>query len=366
MDQNTDEGKELAILRNAVENTNDAFVTIDENHKVLFFNKAAEKVFGYSRDEVLGYDLNVIMAPGCSRDHYQAVKRYLEIRIPKRIGHDTELVATRKNGETFPANISFSVSELDDKVYFTGLVRDLTETKALQERVIRSKRLAALGQVVAEITHEIKNPLMMIGGFARQLTNETLNDKSLKKLNIIQAEVLRLEDLLKELREFYLPGALTIEEIDIQGILKDVYSLVEDDCKRKNILIEFKTDGKPLIAKGDRDKLKQVFLNLVKNAIEAMEKGGNLSVQSKVNGDRVEITIADNGCGIPRQDRAKIFSPFFTSKPRGSGLGLSISKSIMDEHEGGSLTLESEEGEGTVFRVSMPISRLTMKNFEED
>ena len=106
MDNCYDENKELSILRSAIENTNEAFVTIDEDHKVLFFNKAAEEIFGYSRDEVIGHDLYIIMAPECSRDHHQAVKRYLTTRDPIRIGHETELIATRKNGETFPANIS--------------------------------------------------------------------------------------------------------------------------------------------------------------------------------------------------------------------------------------------------------------------
>jgi PAS domain S-box-containing protein len=362
MDNCHDENKELSILRSAIENTNEAFVTIDENHKVLFFNKAAEEIFGYSRDEVIGHDLYTIMAPGCSQDHHQAVKRYLTTKVPIRIGHETELIATRKNGETFPANISFSVSEVDEKTYFTGIVRDLTETKALQERVIKSERLAALGQVVAEITHEIKNPLMMIGGFANQLARQTKDDKTITKLNIIKDEVLRLEDLLKELRDFYLPRTLKAEEIDIYGLLKEVYSLVEDDCHRKNIRTEFKTDGESVITKGDRVKLKQVFLNLVKNSIEALENGGKLSVQSKLNGDRVEVSITDDGCGIPRLNREEIFTPFFTSKRRGSGLGLSISKRIIEEHEGSAIALESEEGKGTVFKVTMPVSRATMKN----
>jgi two-component system sensor kinase FixL len=363
MDNCHDENQELSILRSAIENTNEAFITIDENHKVLFFNKAAEEIFGYRREEVIGHDLNVIMAPDCSRDHYQAVKNYLNTRLPIRIGHDTELVATRKNGETFPANISFSVSEVYEKTYFTGIVRDLTETRTLQERVIRSERLAALGQVVAEISHEIKNPLMMIGGFARQLARQARDEKSVTKLNIIKDEVLRLEELLKELRDFYLPRTLKTEDIDIYGLLTEVRSLVKDDCERKNIRTEFKTQGKPIIIEGDRDRLKQVFLNLVKNSIEAMEKGGNLSIQSKLNGDRVEISITDDGSGIPKSNQEKIFSPFFTTKRRGSGLGLSVSKRIIEEQAGSIIVFESEEGKGTVFKITLPVSQAAMKNF---
>jgi len=356
-----DENRELEILKIVVENTNEAFVTIDQNHKVLFLNKAAENIFGHSRDEVVGHDLDLIMSPTCSLDHRKAVEHYVKTRVPTRIGHETEMVATRKNGETFPANISFSVSEVDGSLYFTGIVRDLTETKALQERIARSERLAALGQLVAEITHEIKNPLMMIGGFVRQLIRQDSDEKSLTKLNIIEDEVSRLEILLKELMEFYKPRALNIAEIDLNDLLREVHHLVKDNCQRKKIKTEFKACKRPVIIEGDRSKLKQVFLNLIKNSIEAMGKGGNLSVRTKLTGDLVEIEIADDGIGIPAGDQEKIFYPFFTTKKHGTGLGLSISKSIIEDHEGSSFSMKSEEGKGTLFRVTMPVCQAAMK-----
>ena len=344
----------LDIIQEAVENTNEAFVTIDQNHKVLFFNRAAEKIFGYSRDEVIGHDLDVIMSPDCSRDHRRAVERYTKTRFPKRIGHETELLAIRKGGEKFPASISFSVSEVDGTLCFTGIVRDLTETKSLQEKIVRAERLAALGQMVAEITHEIKNPLVMIGGFARQLIRQAKDKKSLTKLNIIADEVSRLETLIKELKEFYMPRVLNIEEIDLNSLIREVYSLVKDDCEGNQIRVEIKTYKKPIIIEGDRAKLKQVFLNLVKNSAEAMENGGNLSIQSRLAGGLVEITITDDGCGIPENDQEKIYSPFFTTKKHGTGLGLSISTNIIEDHEGSSFSLKSEEGKGTVFKITMP------------
>ena len=145
------------ILKGAIENTNEGFVTIDEDHQVIIFNKAAEKIFGVSREEVLGRDLGLILTSECNQGHKEAVSRYLATRKPKLIGHQSEFLTTRPNGEVFPLSISFSVSEVSGKLYFTGLIRDLTETKALQEQVTRSERLAAVGQLVAEITHEIKN-----------------------------------------------------------------------------------------------------------------------------------------------------------------------------------------------------------------
>ncbi|MBP1739305.1 MAG: sensor signal transduction histidine kinase [Deltaproteobacteria bacterium] len=357
MEDRDDDIKELAVLKGAVENTNEAFVTIDQKQKVLFFNKAAEKIFGYSREEVLGQDLDVIMSPNCSRDHHRAVSRYIETGVPRRIGHHTEIMASRKNGETFPADISFSISRADGRLYFTAIVRDLTETKALQDRINRSERLAALGQVVAEISHEIKNPLMMIGGFARQLVKESKDEKSLAKLNIIVKEVQRLESLLKEMRDYYLPRPLDRKEIDVNALLKEVHDLIKEDCKKRSIRLEFKTDREQVLVEGDRAKLEQVLLNLAKNALEAMEQGGKISFASGLKEGVVEIKISDEGIGIPEEDQGKIFSPFYTTKKQGTGLGLSICKRIIEDHPGSSLSFASEKGKGSAFVITMPVSR---------
>lgn len=357
MEDRDDDINELAVLKGAVENTNEAFVTIDQNQKVLFFNKAAEKIFGYSRDEVLGRDLDVIMSPDCSRDHHRAVARYIETGVPRRIGHHTEIMAVRKNGETFPADISFSISRVDGTLYFTAIVRDVTETKALQERINRSERLAALGQVVAEISHEIKNPLMMIGGFARQLVKETGDEKSLTKLNIIVNEVQRLESLLKEMRDFYLPRALELKDVDINALLKQVHDLIKEDCERRSIRLEFKTDREEVFVEGDRARLEQVLLNLAKNALEATEQGGKISFISGLKQGVVEINIVDQGVGISDEDKEKIFSPFYTTKKQGTGLGLSICKRVIEDHPGSSLSFTSEKGKGSTFVITMPVSR---------
>lgn len=345
--------QELAILKGAVENTNEAFVTIDENHTVIFFNQAAERIFGYSRDEVIGQDLNVILTPNCSRDHRQAVARYVETRIPRRIGHETELTATRKNGEIFPISISFSVAKIEGRLFFTGIIRDLAETKALQEQVSQAERLAALGQLVAEIAHEIKNPLVVIGGYVQQLIRTIQEEKSVAKLRIIAEEVKRLENLLSELSEYYLPRKLHLERFDMNGMLREICSLTKPESEEKNIRLECQIEAYPAWVEGDRDKLRQVLLNLIRNGIQAMERGGNLSIQATL-GDRIEIKIADEGLGIPESQQTKIFTPFFTTKRGGMGLGLAICKKIIEGHPGSTIELTSQEGKGTIFKITMP------------
>lgn len=348
------ENQELLILKHAVDDANEAFVTIDENHEVLIFNAAAEKIFGYSRQEVIGRDLDVIMSPTCSRNHREAVRHYLESKAPRRIRHSTEITAHRKSGETFPASISFSVTQVDGKYFFTAIVRDITETKVLQGRIVQSERLAALGQLVAEITHEIKNPLMMIGGFAQQLARNRDTPPDDRKLNIIADEVKRLENLLADLGEFYLPKLMVSEPVDVEALIYEVNNLIKADCEEKGIKTLIKLDDKADLVVGDIRRLKQVLLNLAKNGIEAMERGGMLWIETRLVGEQVEITVSDNGCGISDADKEKIFSPFFTTKHHGTGLGLCISKRIIEEHEGSSFTVDTAQDEGTAVKVSLP------------
>ncbi|MBW2090921.1 MAG: PAS domain S-box protein, partial [Deltaproteobacteria bacterium] len=303
------EEDELVILKSAVENANEAFITIDEKHKVVFYNLAAERAFGYRAEEVIGQDLDVILGPSCSADHYQAVLRYIKAKEPKLIGHATELNPTRKDGTTFPALISFSVAEVRGRLFFTAIVRDLTERKAIEEQAHRAERLAALGQVVAEVTHEIKNPLMMIGGFTKQLMKKTDEKTSLKKLKIITEEVERLEELLRELNDLYLPRDLNLEEVDVNGLLDETCALAKASCKKKGLTVVKDLFPEAVYVKADRGRIKQVFINLIKNSIEAMSEKGTLSITSQVKGDTLEISIADSGPGIAKEKIEKVMAP---------------------------------------------------------
>jgi two-component system sensor kinase FixL len=347
---------ELLILKHAVENTNEAFVTIDQNHRVLIFNRAAEEIFGYDRSEVLGHDLSVIMAPTCARDHRSAVDRYVRTRVPSRIGHVTDMTATKRNGDTFPVSISFSVTEVAGVLYFTGLVTDLTETRALEEKISRAERLAVLGQLVAEIGHEIKNPLMLIGGFARQVLQTTSDEKNREKLKIVADEVSRLEKVLADLREFYLPKPLETGPVDLRALVEGLFALVKEECRTRHITLQLEGEEEGVIVDGDQARLKQVLLNLVKNAIEAMEVAGG-SLQARLSRSRGKgwVAIIDTGGGIPERHLKDIFSPFFTTKKKGSGLGLAICKRIMDDHQGSTFSFETAEGKGTQFQIGLPL-----------
>ncbi|MFC1524231.1 nitrogen regulation protein NR(II) [Thermodesulfobacteriota bacterium] len=342
------------ILARAVDEANEAFVTIDQESTVFFYNKAAEKIFGYSPEEIIGHNLSTILGPECRKGHHLAIEKYIKTRKGKLIGHVTEFTTMRKNGDSFPASISFSVSEVAGALYFTGIVRDLTETKALQEQLIQSERLAALGQTVAEINHEIKNPLALIGGFARQLKKNVTAPKDRDKLDIITTEVARLENLLLEFKSLYTPQKLQVETINLCELIEEVHSMVAEECRDRRIDLEVILQESCLLVKTERAKLKQVLLNILKNSIEALDQGGRLRIETAQRGPMVEINIQDGGPGIPEEVKNKIFNPFFTTKKKGTGLGLSVSKRIIEEHEGSTFTVESEEGEGTIVRIALP------------
>ncbi len=311
-------------------------------------------MFGYKRKEVMGRDLNLILRPDCSRDHRKAVQKYLEKRAPRRINHQTEVIITRKDGETFPASISFSVARIQGRPFFTAIIQDMAETQFLKEQVAKAERLAALGRIVAEITHDIKNPLLIVGAYARQLMKRTGDPASSEKLALIAEEVTRLEGLLGEINDYYLARPLNWERFDIHDVMREICFLAGNECQEKKIRLECRMTRAAAWVKGDRNRWKQAFLNLIRNGIEALEEGGNLSFTSRVRTRSVEIHVRDDGAGIPASIQEQIFEPFFTTKEKGTGLGLSICKKIVESHPGSSIELTSRKGKGTQVRVTIP------------
>ncbi len=350
---NQNPAMELSLLLGILENINEALVTIDQESTVHFFNKAAEDIFGYQCSDVIGHNLSEILAPRCREEHNHAVKHFVKTGKATLIGHETEFNAMRKNGSTFPASISFSMTKVGNDMFFTGIVRDTTETKTLQENLIRSERLAALGQTVAEITHEIRNPLMLIGGFARQLIKSVSGKKDQEKLSIIAGEIVRLENMLTDVKSLYTPWSLVIEKFDVHDLLEEIHHLVSTSNVDKKFTVHLKTSEKSPVIEGDREKLKQVVLNIMKNSIEALPDGGVMSLEMEERGDSIEITVKDQGHGIPKELQEKIFNPYFTTKKGGTGLGLCVSRRIVEDHKGSSLTIESEEGKGTTVTISL-------------
>jgi signal transduction histidine kinase len=224
-----------------------------------------------------------------------------------------------------------------------------------QKMLIRSERLAAIGEAAAYLSHEIKNPLVNIGGFAGQIERSLSgDDKNIRKLQIIREEIRRLELLLTDVRDFTRPTTLARELNDINSCIEATVAFLEDDLKTMGIHCEQSLDHALPPIWFDPQQMKQVLINLIKNAAEAMP-GGKITILSWRDGDWIKVSIRDTGAGISTDTIEKIFEPFFTTKRKGTGLGLAVCRKIIEDH-GGAISVESEEGKGTKFTFSLPVN----------
>ncbi len=342
----------LGIINSAT----DAIVTITEDHVIVGYNQGAEKIFGYSRAEALGRDLSIIIPPPHKEAHRDYVRRFIATREPHVIGKHVRLNAQRRDGSEFPMSISFSVAEIGGELYFTGIVREMTEQKQMEDRLVQSERLAAIGNTVAHIAHEIKNPLAIMGGFAKQLLRATvLDDKAKQKLGIISEEVDRLEKMVAEMRNFVRRPPARMQFGHIDATLHEALELFRDAFKERHI--KLRRVGKDRLPgfNLDPDQMHQVLINLLKNAMEAMPQGGELTVTTRKRGANLEIAIQDTGVGMTQEVVANLFQPYFTTKEAGTGLGLAVCQSIIQEH-GGLISVESAPGQGSTFTIRLPIA----------
>ncbi len=223
-----------------------------------------------------------------------------------------------------------------------------------QERLLRSERFAAVGEAAAYVSHEIKNPLMVIGGLASQVERRFPDDPAVQeKLGIIQNEAKRLESFLGELRDFLRPAQPRRQEVDVNQVIHEVKALMADAVKEKGVsLVERLAPNLPPI-EADPNQLKQVLLNLVKNALEATDKKGKIRLSSGAQDAQVWFTVQDTGKGMPEEVLEKIFNPFYTTKDKGTGLGLAVINKIVSDHHG-TITVDSAAGSGSTFTVKLP------------
>lgn len=330
----------------------DAIISIDENHKIILFNNAAQKIFGYSGHEAIGKDLSIIIPSGFGR-HKNYVHRFLEKRDKKIIGTTISLEAIRKNGEIFPIDLSLSILEMGGKITFTAIIRDVTEQSLLERKMLQSERLAAVGQAVAHVAHEIRNPLMIIGGFSNQIKSSLETEKDLNKIHMVLDEVMRLERLIANLGSFTKDYKLVIRSADINSVIGDVVKIMAGfyPAEKYEFIVDLSDDVNEITC--DPDKLKQVFINIISNGLEAMQDGGAIKISTEKIPDGVEIRISDEGTGIPQEELKNIFEPFYTTREEGSGLGLAISYKLIQAH-GGDIWAESTPGEKTSFIILLP------------
>ena len=224
-----------------------------------------------------------------------------------------------------------------------------------QERLIHSERFAAVGEAAAYVTHEIKNPLMVIGGLAGQVARRLTEDSAAReKLHIIQGEVRRLESFLGELRDFLRPVHPNKQEVDLNAIILEVKALMSPAAEEKGLNLEDVLDPRLPRLQADPNQLNQVLVNLIKNAMEATENGDRITLSTGSEDGQVWFSIQDNGKGMSPEVQEKVFHPFFTTKEKGTGLGLAVIHKIITDHNG-TIALETVPGVGSTFTIRLPL-----------
>lgn len=347
-----------AIIHDILASVTDAVVTVDEDHKVVYCNQSAQKMFGYCRDEIVGQDVSPLIPDPHHDKHRQYVQRYVDTGVARVIGKARECHGQRKDGTTFPVEISYSVSSTGGHLYFTAVIRDITQRKEMEREVRFMEKLADVGKAVAHVGHEIRKPLVLIGGFAGQVErSEALraSEKERHKLRVIVEEIKRLETLLSSIRVLTRPPSSSRKfSLSLNEVVESTLALLSPMLKDLKIHLVKELSAERIMVHGDPNQLEQVFLNLLDNAIGALRGSGTVTISSRRGTDTAEVSIEDDGPGIPEELQEKVFDPFFTTKPDGTGLGLAICRNIVHDH-GGTLTLRSGSPRGTRFIVELPL-----------
>jgi len=235
------------------------------------------------------------------------------------------------------------------------LEQALHELNVVNERLIQSERLAAIGEMAAHVAHEIRNPLVTIGGFARQMRKKAKHSPELQEsAEIIADEVIRLENILENVLNFTRLPRPNPQENDLNGLILQICEQVQYEMAQQGIEIVSTLQKDVPKFEFDQEQIKQVLLNLLRNSQQSMPEGGTIAIETYLDGKEALITVSDNGSGIPRDALAMIFNPFYTTKEHGTGLGLAISQQIIHEH-GGDIKVFSEVNKGTVFKIHLPL-----------
>ncbi|MGQ0587170.1 MAG: two-component system sensor histidine kinase NtrB [Gammaproteobacteria bacterium] len=346
----------------------DAIVLIDERGHITRFNPAAQRMFGYAEGEVAGRNVSMLMPEPYRSQHDAYIRRYASTGERRIIGVGREVEAQRKDGSTFPIDLSVGEFSAGGDHGFVGIIRDLTEHKArtreadeLRARLAHVGRLGTLGEMVSGIAHEVNQPLTAISNYAsacrRMVQSGTAGGEELAgALDKIGAQAERAGQVIRGLRALVRRRDELREPLDVNRLIRDVAKLVEFDVRQAGYRLVLKLAEPLPEVTGDAVQVQQVVLNLIRNGLDAMleqARGDTIEVETAVADGKVEIRVTDSGPGLGAAALERLFEPFFTTKPQGIGLGLSICKSIVGAHRG-ELRGETAAGGGARFRVRLP------------
>lgn len=330
-------------------------IILDRQGQILSINARAEKILGIPSREVLGRSVGEMVCLEERGKVEEQLQRLWETEEPIQ-GLDLQLYWHRRQ-VALKANISVLRNRQGDVVGATAIIHPASQGLALEQYMKQAERLAAAGELAAGAAHEIRNPLTAIRGFVQLLQN-TLEpgDRRREMTSIIIDEVDRLDSIVKQLLMLSRPQVSQFGWVQLNELIDEVHALVYGETMLKEIDLKCGYDLLLPPIWADAYQLKQVFLNLIINAIQAMPGGGKLTITTHFLADQksVAVKVADTGCGIPAEALERIFDPFYTLKPNGTGLGLAVAQRIVEEH-GGEIKVESKVGGGSIFTVWLPI-----------
>jgi two-component system nitrogen regulation sensor histidine kinase GlnL len=350
-----------------LENIDRAVIAFDQEGGITLFNPAAEALMERSSRQMAGQHYETLFKD-------QETLLYLikvALNESRSITDDEGLYLHRTNASPLPVNAYAApiYTNRGDQDGAVMIIRDLSRIRELEGTLRRADRLSILGTLAAGLAHEIKNPLGGIKGAAQLLAMELPEEKSLQDYTqIMIKEVDRINFIIEELMELGSPRTPEFAEVDLTKILDDIVLLQREAARNQNTKFSLRFDPSIPPVRGDENLLTRLFLNLIKNAREAISHDGEVMVETRIassyhmtgpgrrSSPMVDITISDTGCGIAAEEMERIFTPYFTTKIKGSGLGLAISQKIIEDHNG-LLKIESTPDEGTTMTVSLPLRR---------
>jgi len=369
---NAESGIDLSGALDAVmDAAADAIIIIDEHGTILRFNRAATMMFGYAEEEVRGENVNRLMPEPHRTRHDHYIARYHETGEAMVIGLGREESGIRKDGRTFPMHLSVGEIRHRGTRGYVGIIRDLSEVRSSQEQVrhleeqlLHADRLVILGELTAGIAHEINQPLTAIAAYADagcKIIGE-IDDAAARDMRSvcerIGGQARRAGEVVQRLRSLVRSGKVSKGRHDLNEIIRNILLLFEFEIKRTGTQLIFHPLESLEVMYVDEIQIQQILVNLIKNGLDAIaeadQRGGRVEIRIAQQGQEVEISVTDNGPGVPEALRPRLFESFFTTKPKGVGLGLSICKNIAAAH-GGTLRHEQPVQGGSRFVLTLPL-----------
>ena len=358
--------RKSAILEAAL----DCIVTITKESRIVEWNPAAERTFGYAREAALGQDLaELIIPPELRERHRQGIARYLETGEHRMLGRRMELEALRADGARFPVEVAVETIRIGDQPHFTAYLRDLTvakrdeaELQRQREALHQAEKMTALGSLLAGVAHELNNPLSIVVGHTLLLEELAADPAAAERAAKIRAAAERCSRIVKLFLAMARQRPPERRHFQLNDVVAGAVDLVAYGLRSTGIEVHLDFAASLPALEGDADQIGQVLANLLVNAEQALQEvpqPRRLAIRTDYDeaAGMVRLSVADNGKGVPEAVRSRIFDPFFTTKPvgTGTGLGLSLCQSIVLSH-GGTLSLEDTPGGGATFVVALPVA----------